>query len=114
MSDRHERGPWDPGLQNERTALSWLRTALAFVAGSVLLTRLIAHEHTGAAIAHLAVTLPLALAVVWLSWYRHLRSDRRLRTRAPLPGGVLVLATSILTALVGFSGIGYVVLAHGG
>lgn len=114
MSERYGRGPWDPGLQNERTALAWLRTSLAFAIGSVLLTRLIAHEHTGAAVAHLALTLPLALAVVWLSWHRYLRSDRKLRTRAPLPGGVLVLGTSSLAALLGCAGIGYVVLTHAG
>ena len=114
MSDRHEHGPWDAGLQNERTALAWLRTSLAFTVGSVLLTRLIAHEHTGAAIAHLVLTLPLAVAVVCLSRRRYLRSDHRLRTRAPLPGGVLVLATSALAALVGCAGVGYVVLAHAG
>lgn len=114
MSDRHEHGPWDPGLQNERTALAWLRTGLAFAVGSVLLTRLIAHEHTGSAMAHLVLTLPLALVVVWLSWRRYLRSDRRLRTRAPLSGGVLVLFTAALAALLGCAGVGYVVLAHAG
>nr|WP_228047075.1 DUF202 domain-containing protein [Saccharopolyspora sp. HNM0983] len=101
-------------MQNERTALAWLRTGLAFAVGSVLLTRLIAHQHTGVAIVHFVLTLPLALAVVWRSWRRYLRSDRNLRSRSPLPGGALVLATSLLTAMLGFSGLGYVVLAHGG
>ncbi|MER7009861.1 DUF202 domain-containing protein [Saccharopolyspora sp. NPDC000359] len=107
MSERPD-GPWDPGLQIERTTLAWLRTTLAFVVGLLVLLRLIGHENTVAAVICAVLTLPLGLAISWLVWRRHLHSESRLHQRAPLPGAALPAAASALSALAGCAGLVYV------
>jgi putative membrane protein len=103
-------GPWDSGLQIERTTLAWLRTTLAFVVGMLVLVRLIGHENTVVAAICAALTLPLGITISWLVWHRHLHSERRLFAKAPLPGGLLPAAVSALSVLAGFSGLIYVLL----
>ncbi|MGP4020420.1 DUF202 domain-containing protein [Saccharopolyspora sp. 5N708] len=103
--------PWDPGLQIERTTLAWLRTTLAFVVGMLVLLRLIGHVSTVAAAICAVLTLPLGITVSWLVWRRHLHSERKLRTRQPLPGGALPAAVAALSVLAGCSGLIYVLFA---
>jgi hypothetical protein len=92
MTDRSEL----PGLQSERTALAWDRTAVsaAAVAGVLLF-----HEVAAARIALSISAGVLALAILVLSWRR-----RGLRTpptvAAPIVGwGTAILAVVLLAGL---------------
>jgi uncharacterized membrane protein YidH (DUF202 family) len=89
---------FDPGLQPERTALAWRRTALALVAGSLVATRILPEVLGG-----WAVLLGLAgvFSAGGLLWAVH----RRYRThhqilvgegdRSALAGGRLIAATAL-------------------
>ncbi|MDA3626510.1 DUF202 domain-containing protein [Saccharopolyspora oryzae] len=110
MADRPD-GPWDPGLQIERTTLAWLRTTLAFIVGMLVLLRLVGHENLVAALIFAVLALPLGLAITWLVWRRHLTSERRLHARAPLPGGALPAAMTALAVLAGCTGLAYILFA---
>lgn len=101
-------GPWDPGLQVERTTLAWLRTTLAFVVGLAVLVRLILHHSLVAGIACAALTLPLAVAIAWLTWRRHHRTEHSLRAEHPLPDAMLPAAVTLLAILGGCTGVVYV------
>ncbi|GAA2790175.1 DUF202 domain-containing protein [Saccharopolyspora taberi] len=101
-------GPWDPGLQVERTTLAWLRTTLAFVVGLIVLIRLILHHSVLAGIACAVLTLPLAVVIAWFTWRRHQRTERCLRAEHPLPAAVLPAAVALLAILGGCTGIVYV------
>ncbi|WP_280343558.1 YidH family protein [Nocardia neocaledoniensis] len=93
-------------LANERTALAWVRTALALVAGGITLT-------TVAGISSLAPTLyglaalscaaGAVLAVVALR--RWAENERALRRRAPLPAPVS-LAWLVVGVVIASSGLG--------
>ena len=101
-------GPWDPGLQVERTTLAWLRTALAFVIGLLVLIRLILHHSVVAGVVCAVLTLPLGVAIAWFTWQRHHRTEHSLRSERPLPDAVLPGAVSLPAILGGCTGIVYV------
>jgi len=73
-------------LANERTALSWIRTGMALVAGGVALTTLASIGDLPVVIVIIAAFSSLGGAAlgVWalVSWSR---SERALRLREPLP-----------------------------
>ena len=100
-------------MANERTALAWLRTALALVAGGVALILLdgTAGGHVlGAGLVHwLAAVICVAGAVVAIgSVLRWSRVERAMRTASPLPApgllvfvvGVVVVVALVLAALI--------------
>lgn len=93
-------------LANERTALAWLRTGLALVAGGVALTTLAAFSGDGLflnAMAALACLAGGALAISALANWRS--TERALRLGMPLP------APSALPVLVGSVGVVALALA---
>ncbi|WP_297008449.1 YidH family protein [uncultured Corynebacterium sp.] len=91
-------------LANERTFLSWMRTALAFIAGGVAMEALPsdtvpAHLRGFAALAAmgLGVLLAAGAAVRWL------RVERAMRENRPLPAPAIIPALSagaILAAVI--------------
>ncbi len=98
-------------LANERTALAWLRTGLALVAGGVALTTLASFGAGNAfldVIAALACVAGGVLALAALSGWR--RRERALRLGEPLPAPrilpVLVVAVVLFAVLM----VGYVIV----
>jgi len=98
-------------LANERTALAWLRTALALVAGGVALTTLASFTHGDRILEVLAALACVAGGILAISAvFQWRRSERALRLGKPLPPPQLlpILATSI--ALIAVLLAGYAVI----
>lgn len=93
--------PFDPGLQPERVALSWQRTALALAVGSVVYARIIAP--TVGLWALLPTAAGLGLAVV-MGMRAHRRYQHHHRTltgnRGSLADGFLMffISASVMAA----------------
>ncbi|MEU8764650.1 DUF202 domain-containing protein [Streptomyces sp. NPDC048659] len=102
--------PWDPGLQPERTALAWNRTALAAAVGALVLARLLTHHHPVAATVAFLTVPPCALALLALTARRARRTDHRLRTGAPLRPGALPAALTAAVCLVGVQALIWIIL----
>jgi len=94
------RGPRpDPGLQPERTALAWRRTALALMVGPVVAARLLVPEL--GVVAAVAAAGGLALAI-----YVAVSSSARYRDAARAddpdrPAGAALLLVTALVPVVG-------------
>lgn len=93
-------GPWDPGLQLERTTLAWQRTALlALVAGCAAAK--LTWGRCGAAMALIVLLLACSATVAPLAARRHSRAHAALIDGRPLPGGALIAYTSAAVLLGG-------------
>ena len=95
--------PWDPGLQPERTALSWRRSVLALLIGSVAMIRILP-PLVGAWSLAVGVVGLVASSALWVvSAARVRRTDRALRAGTPLPGALLLamLAATVMAAAAG-------------
>jgi len=110
-----ERQVFDPGLQPERTALAWRRTALALTAASLVAVRILPEALGPWAALPAGVGLVAAVAVLVAAHRRHTRVHRTLVSnntdRVPLPSGVLPLAVTILVASGGCAAGTVVVVA---
>lgn len=93
----------DPGLQPERTALAWQRTAVSFFAASLLILRWV--ETLG--IIAVAMVLLSGLAAGWTIWHTRarLRHASRVFPEAPVEIAALDVAVTI-TALLTLAGLG--------
>lgn len=91
--------PGRPGLQPERTSLSWTRTALAAFANGVLL--LIRHELNGPQplrLAGAALAFALGFFMIGVSHYRQRSLARRpLPTSLAHPQSILAVAVGTVT-----------------
>jgi hypothetical protein len=123
------QGPFDPGLQPERTELAWRRTALAIAIGSLVSLRIfpLVLPPSGAAwgLAPGAIGLVAACALWFAARRRQLRVTAWLLSTLPeavpsgstqpgekpmtAPGGGMLLALTVLAAVFGASSIVIVV-----
>ena len=91
-------------LANERTLLAWIRTALALLAGGVLLEQFASHLGPHALLVGLAIGLATLAAVLSGSAYARWRANEiAMRHRRPLPGTIaipLLAATSLAVCAV--------------
>lgn len=104
-------------LANERTALAWMRTALAIVAGGVTLLSLAAIPDLPGWTAGLGLVACLTgavLAVLALRGWR--RTERALRLGEPLPspGALIPLSVAIGVLAVAAVVVGLMELSGGG
>jgi len=105
---------FDPGLQPERTALAWRRTALALAAGSVVIMRILPSVIGGVALVLGFAGLVLALVVLIGSHRRYRRQHRALTSTEPvvLRSGLPMVALTAAALLVGVLCLLFVLL-HG-
>lgn len=117
-ADASDLRPFDVGLQPERTALSWRRTALALTVGPLVVARLLAPALGGWAVvlAALGTACGLGLLVAGVARYRRVHevltgrpaAGRRpgFVPRAAMPGGRLLLLTALLPTAGGLVALG--------
>ena len=106
---------FDPGLQPERTALAWRRTALAVAVGAVAGARLLAPALGAAAVAVALLGLALAALFLFGSTRRARRAQDALLRDGHLaagPGGRLLAVVSIACTALGVVALAAVVGAH--
>lgn len=89
----------DPGLQNERTALAWQRTALSMLGASAVMARLTWTSGGVGALAILVVAAALSTWVFLESRGRYAHSAR-VRLRARSRGGRAPLALTVAATLL--------------
>ena len=99
----------DPGLQAERTAMAWQRTALGLGAVSALLVRQAGGDPLAAAPG--AVGLLAAVALLVVVETRYLRTHRHVAEGTEAMGPRLVRALGWGTALLAVGALGVVVAA---
>lgn len=105
--------PQDPGLQPERTALSWRRTLLAMAVGSLVSVRVLPPVLGDWSIAIGLAGLAM-VGVLWVLAHRRHRTVeavfRGVRPASAMPGGALLLAVALLAASAAV--LGLLLLVH--
>ena len=98
-------------MQNERTALAWIRTSLAALGVALVLARTTATEN---AVLSMTLAVTSVLVAGWAvrrARHRYRQSARSLAEQRALPDGGLPAILTALSALVGVAGLAYV-LSH--
>lgn len=103
MSGADPLGPSDDGLQNERTTLAWVRTALAVLGCGALLAKQTSSIWAAAAV--LAYASGAAGVMIYRSEHRHHVRDRALRAGDPVIALHHVLATAIAACILSVGGL---------
>lgn len=83
-------------LANERTFLAWVRTALAILAGAILLHEFAAHIQPAAVVAGASVALALLSALLGAGAYQRWKGNEiAMRLSRPLPYSRLLPIVSV-------------------
>lgn len=101
---------WDIGAQNERTRLSWQRTALSGLACSLLVARLLATVSIPVAVLIGAAAVLSTAALAILSSQRYADNQAALHARRPTADGRAPLIVTTLMALTAVASLMYVLL----
>ena len=94
-----------PGVQNERTSLAWVRTALGFAACALLAGRLAVSRAQGWAIGAAISAALLAVGVLGWSHDRYRRAARRLEQERPVDFALPALGLTVAVAVIGLLAI---------
>lgn len=93
----------DPGLQNERTALAWRRTALSLLVATATMAKVTATTWHAGALAWLLVGVPGAAGMLVVSSRTYRARRARPTSRSPwtlvLMGLVATVGTGVLAAV---------------
>lgn len=99
-----------PGVQNERTSLAWVRTALGFAGCALLAGRLAVVRDQGWAVGAALAAAVLAVGVLGWSHDRYRRAERRLRKQQPVDFAPAAAGLALAVAAVGTLGLVLIVL----
>jgi uncharacterized membrane protein YidH (DUF202 family) len=99
-----------PGVQNERTSLAWVRTALGLAGCALLAGRLAVVRGTGWAVGAATAAAVLAVGVLGWSHDRYRRAERRLRDEQRVDFAVPALVLTVAVVVVGALGFLLIVL----
>jgi uncharacterized membrane protein YidH (DUF202 family) len=98
---------FDPGMQPERTALAWRRTALAMAAGSLVALRVFSESLGLWAVVPAAIAFAISAVVFVAAHVRYRRTHRALvadrgpDARVALAGGALIALVAVATLAFG-------------
>jgi uncharacterized membrane protein YidH (DUF202 family) len=102
---------WDAGVQNERTALAWQRTALAMFGAILVAARLGFRQWPVATVLALAPALGLSAVMLGLSGRRYRRAHAALLGNGQVgPGGRLPFFAAAAITLLGLAALAAVLV----
>jgi uncharacterized membrane protein YidH (DUF202 family) len=101
---------FDPGMQPERTALAWRRTALAMGVGSIVSLRVFPLALGPWALLPTAIAVAIAVVVFTFAHARYRRNHRALMSGRE-PDEPVVLAGGGMVAMVALATLGFAVIA---
>ncbi|WP_291021562.1 DUF202 domain-containing protein [Hydrogenophaga sp.] len=98
-------------LANERTFLAWVRTALAILAGAMVMQQLMRNEPRWIAMGFACSLAVLAVLLVGGSYRQWLQYQKAMRHAGPLPRSRLVPLLAACATVLGMAGMVATVLS---
>jgi uncharacterized membrane protein YidH (DUF202 family) len=104
-------GPWDPGLQNERTGLAWQRTMLAGLTCGLLVARLLASISVTFAVIIGLLALLCTAGLGYLAVRRFRLNSLAIHREEALGDGKANALTTMLVMITALAALLYVFVA---